>query len=142
VITADTLHDWADAICRWTGGGRAEATAMVGGALRVERADHASVEPPPEGATRLRIYDDMATHSVLDYLDVELAAPGLSRAELEARFGPGELSPRVSATSPHKLRLRVDPDGTPCTCDVYAVFTDKPQADTRARTVTLRRNGR
>ena len=141
MITAETLHRWAERLCFMTSGGRAEAAALLEVSPRlVDHPDFARVEPPPEGATRLRIFDDLATHTAIDYLDVELVPPGIPLAALEARFGPGEAAVRVSATSPYKQWFRVELEGAPGTCDVFASFPQKPTATSSTTSIMLRRN--
>lgn len=131
MIDPSTLRTWADRLCQLASGGRAEAAQAIGCALD---------DPQLPGVERLRIFDDLATHTTLDYLDLELAAPGLTLEELQAALGPGEPSVRVSARSPHKRRFWVTVEGAPCTCDVYATFKDEPTASSTTTAIMLRRN--
>lgn len=141
MITPSTLRTWADRICQLATGGRAEAAQAIGLTSLVEHKDYALVEPPPAGAERLRIFDDLATHTTLDHLDLELAAPGLTLEALQAAaLGPGETSVRVSAGRAHKRRFWITVDGAPCTCDVYASFKGEPIASSTTTAITLRRN--
>jgi len=141
VIDAAGLRRWAERLCELARGGRAEAARALELTARLDaHRDYALVEPPPAGATRLRIFDDLATHTTVDYIDVELAAPGPTLAQLQQALGDGQPAVRVSVTSPHKQWFRIELDGAPCTCDVFAVFDHKPGPTSTATAVTLRRN--
>jgi hypothetical protein len=140
MVTADTLRVWSERLCHLATGGRAAAAALLEvTAPLVDHRDFALV-PPPEGATRIRIFDDLSTHTTIDYIEVQLAPPGILLAALEATFGPGEPSVRVSATSPYKQWFRVELPGAPCTCDVFAEFPTRPSAASSTASIMLRRN--
>jgi len=141
MITADLLRRWADRLCLLARGGRTETAQQLELASPlVHHKDHALVEPPPAGAARMRIFDDLATHTTLDFVDLELAPPGLTLADLQAQLGPGEPSVRVSPWSAHKQWFKIEVAGAPCTCDVFASFKDAPTATSRTTELMLRRN--
>ena len=141
MITAASLRRWAEQICQLSTGGRAEtATALGVTAAITAHRDYALVDPVPDGAKRMRIFDDLKTHSKLDYLDLELLPPGLTLEALQAELGPGRTSVRTSPYAPHDHWFEIQVDGAPGTCDVYASLKDPPTAASTSTMFRLRRN--
>jgi hypothetical protein len=126
-----------------TSGGRAEGAALLGlSPTLVAHHDYAVVEPPPAGAKRVLIVDDVPGRTVVDHVEIELAPPALTLADLEVKFGAGKPSVRVSAASAFKRSYQLAVPGAPNTCELYAAFAASPTSATPATTITLRRNPR
>lgn len=143
MITVDLLETWGHRLCTMASGGRAEGAALLElSPTLVAHADYAVVEPPPAGAKRVLIVDDVPGHTVVDHVEIELAPPALTLADIEAKFGAGKPSVRVSPTSAFKRSYHLDVPGAPNTCEMYATFATSPTSTTPATTISLRRNPR
>ena len=141
MITAELLETWGQRLCTMVSGGRAEGAALLAVSPTLEaRKDYSLVQPPPDGAKSMMIVDDIPGHTVVDHVELELATPAITLAEIEAKFGAGQASVRVHATSAFKRWYHLEVAGAPNTCEMYASFASDPKPDTPATIVTLRRN--
>ena len=76
----------------------------------------------------------------MEYLDLSLADGGVTRADLDARFGQGRELPRVDAGRPYRVGYHVAVPGAPFTCAVVASFAELPTEASTATAVLLRRD--
>jgi hypothetical protein len=137
-ITAARLRAWSEHLCRLVAAGPAEtATALGIGGSVVDGRDFATVEPPPPGATKLSL---ARGDGEVEYLDLQLADGGPTRADLDARFGQGRELPRVDAGRPHRVGYHVAVAGAPFTCAVVASFAEPPTEASVATAMLLRRD--
>jgi hypothetical protein len=137
-IDADRMGTWSERLCRMPAGDAAAAASALGIAGSVvEQGDYSSVEPAPPGTTKLML---VKGEGGVGHLDIVLASSVLTRADLDARFGKGNLVPRVNAGRPYRVAYHVAVAGAPFTCEVIASFAEEPTDTTAATEVVLRRD--
>jgi hypothetical protein len=137
-IDADLLRTWSEKLCRMPGGDAATtASALAIPGSVVAQGDYSTVEPAPPGTTKLML---VKGEGGIGHLDILLAGGALTRADLDARFGQGNLLPRVSAGRPYRVAYHVALPGAPFTCEVIASFAEQPTDTSAATEVVLRRD--
>jgi hypothetical protein len=137
-IDADLLRTWSEKLCRMPAGDAAATASALGITGQVAaQGDYATVEPPPPGTSKLML---VKGEGGIGHLDIMLSGRALTRADLDARFGKGNLLPRVSAGRPYRVAYHVAVAGAPFTCEVIASFTEEPGDATAAAEVVLRRD--
>ncbi|TMQ05185.1 MAG: hypothetical protein E6J90_49735 [Deltaproteobacteria bacterium] len=143
-ITADQLRAWSEQLCTLPPIDFAAALAALGiaGSIVSQTADFATVEPPPAGASRLGLtLENLGKNrGYLGTLEVTLGGAGVTRGELDQRFGAGNLLPRVDYDRPFVVNYRVELAGAPYRCTVSASFADEPTAASTAVQISLRRD--
>ncbi len=108
---------WARRVARCPGGTSADLLAALevpGSLVSDYGAD--LVQPPPTGATRVRIMGGVAS---LATVEVWAAGP-LTLADLDARLGARQALPRVHYDDPHTSAYNVVTDDPPGRCTVFA----------------------
>lgn len=133
---ADVLVDWARRIAAGTGETPAELLRDLGidRALVPDFGDEA-IEPPPLGATRIRLRGGVPS---MASVDVKPAAGTLTLGMLDSRLGERHELPRLHWDSPHTLAYDVRSAEPPGRCTVFARTLESPGPDTAVGSVTLR----
>jgi hypothetical protein len=140
MINVYTLRVWSERICGIAEGGRESALRLFGLAGNVVRdREFLTVRPPPDGATALRIYGDVAK-SELAYIELDLAPPGLMLSSLKSTFGRGEELARTHSWSTYRVAYHVPGIDTPFSCDVIAELGTRPTPASRTTQLVLRRS--
>jgi len=136
-VDAIVANGWASALCALPRGraGYVVSALNLDGALAAG-IGHQVLDPPPPGTSRLEIAED---HQDVFTIRVRLTAPGPSRSDLDAMLGRGDEVPRVHFDQPYPVCYRVTVDGAPYRCDVFAYFTDPPNAQATAESLMFRR---
>lgn len=143
-ITAETLRTWCNELCTLPplDFAAAQAALGLGGAIVDKSDDYATIEPPPAGATRVGLSRENLGKNKgnLGQLEITPAGTGLTRAELDRRFGEGNLLPRVDFDRPYEVSYRVEVAGAPFRCTAFASFSEEPTAASAATKISLRRD--
>lgn len=136
-ITVERVAAWAEGICTAPTTSAAEIVPALGipGTLAT-RFDTLYVEPTLHGTIEIQ---SIERGGVFARLDMQLADPTLTHADLEGRFGPGRGGPRVNADSYYGLTFQVAVPGAPYGCAVFADFTTEPAGKTLVSGLSLRR---
>jgi len=141
-ITAETLRTWCDQLCTLPPLDFAGALKALGipGSLDEKSDDYATVEPPPAGATRVGLSRESFGKNKGNLGELEVMPAGVvTRAELDRRFGAGNLLPRVDFDRDYVVGYQVEVAGAPFRCAVFASFSEEPTAASTATKISLRR---
>ncbi|GAB3840120.1 hypothetical protein ACFPIJ_34105 [Dactylosporangium cerinum] len=137
-ITTDLLWTWSRRICGVTTEHPAEVAALLGlPAPTQDDFGRLFVQPSPPGTARLELSFDRAG---LSAVVIHFTEPALTRAELDACFGPSQDLPRIHWDSAHVTAHRITAPEAPLTCVLLAYFSTQPAPPTRATKITLRRD--
>ena len=143
-ITTETLRTWSEQLCTLPPVDLAAAVTALGltGSLVGKSDDYAIVEPPPGGATRLGLSRENLGKNKgnLGTLEITLAGTAVTRAELDRRFGAGNLLPRVDYDREYVVSYQVEVAGAGFRCTVFASFAEDPAAASAATKINLRRD--
>jgi hypothetical protein len=143
-ITPDLLRTWSEQLCTLPPLDFAGALQALGiaGSLVTKTRDFSIVEPPPAGTSRLGLTRENLGNNKGNLGEVAItpAAPTITRAELDRRFGDGKLGARVDFDRPFVLTYRVEVAGAPFRCRVLASFADEPGAASVATQISLLRD--
>ena len=143
-ITPDLLRTWSEQLCTLPPLDFAGALQALGitGSLVTKTRDFSIVEPPPAGTSRLGLTRENLGNNKGNLGEVAItpAAPAITRAELDRRFGDGKLGARVDFDRPFVLTYRVEVAGAPFRCRVLASFADEPGAASVATQISLLRD--
>ncbi|GGM25245.1 hypothetical protein ACFFX1_09490 [Dactylosporangium sucinum] len=138
-VTTDLLWTWARRICGVTTEHAAEVAALLGlPAPTQDDFGRLFVQPSPPGTAWLQLC--MNDRAGLSTVEIRFAEPALTRAELDACFGPSQELPRVHWDSPHLIAHAVRTPDAPLSCTLFSSFTAQPDPSERALQVTLRRD--
>ncbi|MET7425669.1 hypothetical protein [Dactylosporangium sp. NPDC005555] len=138
-ITTDLLWTWARRICGVTTEHPAEVAALLGlPAPTQDDFGRLFVQPSPPGTARLELsVNDMAG---LSAVVIHFVEPVLTRAELDACFGPSRDLPRIHWDSAHVTAHRITAPEAPLSCTLLASFSTEPAPPARTFQITLRRD--
>jgi hypothetical protein len=138
-ITTDLLWTWARRICGVTTEHPAEVAALLGlPAPTQDDFGRLFVQPSPPGTARLELsVNDLAG---LSAVVIHFIEPVLTRAALDACFGPSADLPRVHWDSAHVTAHRITAPEAPLSCTLLASYSCEPSPSARAFQVTLRRD--
>ncbi|MEV6924878.1 hypothetical protein AB0M46_10260 [Dactylosporangium sp. NPDC051485] len=140
-VTTDLLYTWARRICGVTTEHAAEVAALLGlPAPTQDDFGRLFVQPSPPGTAWLRL--NMNDRAGLAAVEIRFAGPALTRAELDAQFGPSQNLPRVHWDSPHVTAHRITTPDAPLSCTLFASFNGEPAPSERAFQIMLRRDHR
>lgn len=142
-ISLDQIRTWSEQLCTLPPLDFAGALSALGisGSLVTKTRDQAIVEPPPAGASRLSLTRENLGKNKGNLGEIEITPAGvkITRAELDARFGAGDVAPRVDFDRPFVVDYQVEIPGAPFRCKVLASFADEPGANTVATEISLLR---
>jgi hypothetical protein len=139
-VTTDLLWTWARRICGVTTEHAAEVAALLGlPAPTQDRYGRLLVQPSPPGTASLEL---SMQRPGLASVDIRFAEPALTRAELDACFGPSDELPRLHWDSAHVTAHRIQTPEAPLTCTLFASFHESPAPSVRSFLITLRRDYR
>ena len=142
-ISLDQIRTWSEQLCTLPPLDFAGALTALGisGSLVTKTRDQSIVEPPPAGASRLSLTRENLGKNKGNLGEVEITPAGvkITRAELDARFGAGDVAPRVDYDRPFVVDYQVEIPGAPFRCKVLVNFTDEPGADSVATQISLLR---
>ncbi|MFI5910513.1 hypothetical protein [Dactylosporangium sp. NPDC051541] len=140
-VTTDLLRTWAGRICGVTTEHAAEVAALLGlPAPTQDDRGRLFVQPNPPGTAWLQLCMNDRAGAGLASVQVRFTTPTLSRAELDACFGPSETLPPVHSNSPHMTAHRITSPDAPLSCTMFASFAEDPGPEDRAFQVSLRRD--
>lgn len=143
-ITLDQLRAWSEQLCTLPPVDFPAALAALGiaGSVVSQSADYAIVEPAPAGTSRVGLSAESfgSNKGKLGTLEITPAGAAITRAELDRRFGAGNLLPRVDYDRPYVLGYRVEVAGAGFRCSVFASFAEEPTAASAATRIRLRRD--
>ncbi|HEX7839542.1 MAG TPA: hypothetical protein VF469_18835 [Kofleriaceae bacterium] len=143
-ISLDQIRTWSEQLCTLPPIDFAGALGALGisGSLVAKTRDYSIVEPPPDGVSRLGLTRENLGKNKgnLGELEITPAGVAITRADLDARFGAGNVAPRVDFDRPHVVAYRVEVPGSPFRCTVLASFPDEPTATSVATQIRLLRN--
>jgi hypothetical protein len=138
-VTTDLLWTWARRICGVTTEHAAEVAALLGlPAPTQDDFGRLFVQPSPPGTAWLQL--SMNERAGLSSVEIRFAEPVLTRAELDACFGPSQELPRVHWDSAHVTAHRIQVEDAPLTCTLFASFNATPEPSQRAWQISLRRD--
>lgn len=138
-VTTDLLWTWARRICGITTEHAAEVAALLGlPAPTQDDFGQLFVQPSPPGTASLRLWMD--ERAGLSSVEIRFIEPVLTRAELDACFGPSRDLPRVHWDSPFLTAHRISTPDAPLTCTLFGSYTEEPVPSARAFQVSLRRD--
>jgi hypothetical protein len=103
----------------------------------VEHGTFSTIEPPPEGTTRLTLHKHPAS---FEYAQIYLSGNMLTRAQLDAHFGQSVELPRMGTYSAYRVAYQVKVLGAPFSCAVIPAFDETPTPGASATEVLLRRD--
>lgn len=115
----DVLAIWAERLCQAKSGSAEDLLTAIG----------ASMKPAPLGATEIRVRGGEVGQA-----NIELILPPgtIAKDILDERFGESR------ALQHDIIRYDVTQQGAPCSCSIFASFTEAPQPRSTLKTVTLR----
>jgi hypothetical protein len=133
------LHAWAQALCMAAAPDARGVLLALRFTAPVVKDDfgRSQLQPPPAQTEWARVDERDGQLSGLQF------KPGLvpvTRAALDAEFGPGREYPRVHWDSPFTLTYFVTAENAPFACDVVAYFRDQPGPAAAAYEISLRRH--
>lgn len=138
-VTTSLLWTWSRRICGVTTEHAAEVAALLGlPAPTQDDLGRLFVHPSPPGTAWLQLY--MNDRAGLASVEIRFAEPTLTRAELDACFGPSQNLPRVHWDSPFVTAHRISTPDAPLTCTLFASFNEDPEPSRRAFSISLRRD--
>ena len=138
-ITTDLLWTWARRICGVTTEHPAEVAALLGlPAPTQDESGRLFVQPSPPGTARLEL--SVNDHAGLSAVVIHFTEPALTRAELDACFGPSDDLPRIHWDSAHVTGHRITAPAAPLSCTLLASFSTDASPSARAFQLTLRRD--
>jgi hypothetical protein len=138
-VTTDLLWTWARRICGVTTEHPAEVAALLGlPAPTQDDFGRLFVQPSPPGTAWLQLF--VNERAGLSSVEIRFAEPTLTRAELDACFGPSRELPRIHWDSPQVIAHRVHTPDAPLTCTLFASFSEAPVPSARSFQVSLRRD--
>jgi hypothetical protein len=138
-VTTDLLWTWGRRICGVTTEHAAEVAALLGlPAPTQDEFGRLFVQPSPPGTASLQLFMD--ERAGLSRVEICFAEAGLTRAELEACFGPAQEVPRVHWDSPFLTAHTIRVEDAPLTCTLFASFHGTPGPADPAFQILLRRN--
>jgi hypothetical protein len=142
MITADELRTWSEQLCTQPALDFDAAVQVLGltGALVKKSSDYVVLEPPPPGTTRVGLSRENLgkNKGYLGMVELELAAK-LTRAELDRRFGAGNVLPIADVGRGTEVSYEVTVPGAPYRCTVFANFDDATGPNSLAGKISLRR---
>ncbi|HET9622081.1 MAG TPA: hypothetical protein VFP84_11985 [Kofleriaceae bacterium] len=142
MITADALRTWSEQLCTQPALDFDAAIQALGlsGALVKKSSDYAVLEPPPPGTTRVGLSRENLgkNKGYLGMIELELATK-LPRAELDHRFGAGNVLPIADVGRGTEISYEVTVPGAPYRCTVFANFDDATGPSSLAGKIRLRR---
>ena len=133
------LHGWARALCLAPAPDALGALVALRFGAQVVKDDfgRSQLQPPPAQTEWARVDErDGQLHG----LQFKPGPVPVTRAALDAEFGPGREYPRVHWDSPFTLTYFVTVQNAPFACDVIAYFRDQPGPATAADEISLRRH--
>ena len=143
-ITLDQIRTWSEQLCTLPALDFTGALGALGvtGSLVKKTSDYSTVEPPPRGASRLALTRENLGRNKgnLGEVEITLDATKITRSELDARFGAGNVAPRVDFDRPYVVAYDVEIAGAPFRCTVLASFPDEPVPASAASQISLLRN--
>jgi hypothetical protein len=133
------LHAWAQALCMAAPPDARGVLLALRFTAPVVKDDfgRSQLQPPPARTEWARVDERDGQLSGLQF------KPGpvpVTRAALDAEFGPGREYPRVHWDSPFTLTYFITAANAPFACDVVAHFRDQPGPATAAYEISLRRH--
>jgi hypothetical protein len=133
------LRTWAQALCVIPAPDARGALAGLRFSAAIVKDDFGRLrlQPAPAQAEWAQV-DERAGR--LHGLQFKPGAVPVTRAALDAEFGPGRAYPRVHWDSPFTLTYFVTVPGAPFGCDVIAYFRDQPGPATAAGEISLLRH--
>ncbi len=138
-ITTDLLWTWARRVCGVTTEHPAEVAALLGlPAPTQDEFGRLFVQPSPPGTARLELA--VNDHAGLCAVVIQFTEPALTRAELDACFGPSNDLPRIHWDSAHVTAHRITAPAAPLSCTLLASFSADASPSSRAFQLTLRRD--
>jgi hypothetical protein len=138
-LDAAARHAWARALSVTPApDARGALVALrLSGQIVKDDVGRRQLQPPP-AQTEGTLVDER--DGKLDRLQFKPGPVPVTRAALDAEFGPGREYPRVHWDSPFTLTYFVTVENAPFACDVVACFRDQPGPATAAYEISLRRH--
>lgn len=138
-IAAEQIREWAERLCR-TSGGPAEMAAGLGleGPL-VDHSpmDYATIEPPPPGTSSVLLSIGKYRN---DSVSIKFSNCVATRAQLDSLLGEGMNLPAVHPSGTFMIGYRVEVPGAPFACTVFVDFAYPDTPSSLADEVMLRRD--
>jgi hypothetical protein len=115
----DVLAIWAERLCQAKSGSAEDLLTAIG----------ASMKPAPLGATEIRVRGGEVGQA---HVELILPPGTIAKDILDERFGESR------ALQHDIIRYDVTQLGAPCSCSIFASFTESPQPRSTVKTITLR----